>query len=45
MAAPTALSLIAVTFPEGPPRNCALAAIRVTRQDLSGVDQTTAPAG
>jgi uncharacterized membrane protein (DUF373 family) len=23
----------------------ALAAIRVTRQDLSGVDQTTAPAG
>jgi MFS family permease len=34
MAAPTALALI-----------IALAAIRVTRQDLSGVDQTTAPAG
>jgi hypothetical protein len=32
-----AISLLALVI--------ALAAIRVTRQDLSGVDQTTAPAG
>jgi MFS family permease len=40
MAAPTALSLIAGLLA----LIIALAAIRVTRQDLSGVDQTTAPA-
>jgi MFS family permease len=39
MAAPTALSLIAVTFPEGPPRNRALGVY------LSGVDPLAAPAG